>query len=403
MTSFKRVETHRTLIVLLIGVLLPFIAQAGTIRLDATAAEKIHLLSGKSIIIKSDIPLKRVSIANPEVADFTLLSPTQIYITGKTAGTTNLTLWKNGQVDSIYDLEVAYDLSRLKEQLHNVLPSETELQVLSTGDTITLAGRISNAGNLARALALARACAPKGKVTNLIDVGGVHQVMLEVRVSEMARSTSKRLGINFAATNGDEFGFGLLGKLVEIVKPSEGNLFTHPALGTLVTPTVNALFRFNAGSTTWTGFIDALHQDGLAKVLAEPTLVAQSGQKANFLAGGEFPVPIPQGLGTVAISYKPFGVGLTFEPTVLGKDKISIKVTPEVSELDFSTAVQFSGFVIPGLTTRRASTTIELGDGQSFAIAGLLRENILENIQKFPVLGDIPILGALFRSESFKK
>ncbi len=306
-------------------------------------------------------------------------------------------------MDSVYDLDVAYDLSQLKEKLHNALPSENELQVLSTGDIITLAGRVSSAGSMARALALARAFAPKGKVTNLVTVGGVHQVMLEVRVAEMARSTSKRLGINFAATNGDEFGVGLLGKLVDIVGPSDSNIFVHPAFGTQVTPAVNALFRFNSGNTTWTGFIDALQEDGLAKVLAEPTLVAQSGQTANFLAGGEFPVPIPQGLGTVAIHYKPFGVGLTFEPTVLSKDKINIKVTPEVSELDFSTAVQFSGFVIPGLTTRRASTTIELGDGQSFAIAGLLRENILENIQKFPVLGDIPILGAFFRSESFRK
>jgi len=166
---------------------------------------------------------------------------------------------------------------------------------------------------------------------------------------------------------------------------------------------VNALFRFSNGNSTWTGLIDALQEDGLVKVLAEPTLIALSGQSANFLAGGEFPIPIPQGLGTVAIDYKKFGVQLTFTPTVLSEDVINIKVAPEVSELDFSTAVQFSGFVIPGITTRNASTTVELADGQSFAIAGLLRDTVKEQIRKFPLLGDIPILGALFRSQSFLK
>jgi pilus assembly protein CpaC len=170
-----------------------------------------------------------------------------------------------------------------------------------------------------------------------------------------------------------------------------------------VTPSVNALFRFQSGNSTWTGFVDALKQDGLIKILAEPTLITLSGQSADFLAGGEFPVPIPQGLGTVAIEYKPFGVGLSFTPNVLSNDKINIKVTPEVSELDFSTARLVEGFLVPGLSTRRASTVIELGDGQSFAIAGLLKETIRDNVQKYPLLGDIPILGALFRSREFQK
>jgi pilus assembly protein CpaC len=170
-----------------------------------------------------------------------------------------------------------------------------------------------------------------------------------------------------------------------------------------VSPAVNALFRFTRGSTNWTGFVDALKAEGLVKILAEPTLIALSGKTANFLAGGEFPVPIPQGLGTVGIEYKPFGVGLAFTPNVLSPNKISMNVMPEVSELDFSTAVQFEGFVVPGLTTRKASTVIELADGQSFAIAGLLRSVSRDQISKFPLLGDIPILGALFRSRNFQK
>jgi pilus assembly protein CpaC len=213
----------------------------------------------------------------------------------------------------------------------------------------------------------------------------------------MGRSLTRRLGINFAGQKGDQFGVSLLGNLAQLQDAIVG---VNPLLAS---PAVNALFRFDTGDVTWTGIIDALKEDGLVKILAEPTLITLSGKSANFLAGGEFPVPVPQGLGTVGIEYKPFGVGLIFTPTVLNKDKISIQVTPEVSELDFSTAVLIEGFVTPGITTRRASTTVELGDGQSFAIAGLLRETVLINVQKFPILGDIPILGALFQSKSFQK
>ncbi len=369
------------------------------------SATRFQLIIGKSTIIKSPVPVKRVSIGNPEIADFVLLSPRDIYATGKAAGATNLTLWSNGSVSAVYELEVIYDVSLLKQQLHNTLPEEQNLHVTATNNSITLSGRVSNSSNLSKALALAGAFAPAGKVNNLVEVGGVHQVMLEVRVAEIARSTTKRLGINFNAVNGNEFGVSMLGGLSQIVKPLDANIPTVGAAvpSFLVSPSVNALFRFNSGSTTWTGIVDALREDGLAKILAEPTLIALSGKQASFLAGGEFPVPVPQGLGTVAIEYKKFGVGLNFTPTVLGDDRINIQVTPEVSELDFSTAVQFSGFVIPGLTTRTATTTVELRDGQSFAIAGLLRDTIVGDVQKFPLLGSIPILGALFRSESFQK
>jgi len=368
-------------------------------------AKKLNLISGKSTILKSTLPIKRVSIADPEIADFLLLSPHEIYLTGKTAGTTNLTMWQNGKVTEIYDLEVAYDLSRLKQQVHEVLPEEKDLQIIGTNDSITLAGRMINTANLSKVTALARSYAPKGKINNLVQVGGVHQVMLEVRIAEIARSTTKRLGINFNYINGGDFGVSLLGGLSQLAKDAtDSNLVTSGAPFALeVSPAVNALFRFSSGNSTWTGLIDALKQDGLVKILAEPTLIALSGQPANFLAGGEFPIPVPQGLGTVAIEYKEFGVGLNFTPTVLSEDVISIKVAPDVSELDFSTAVQFSGFVVPGITTRRANTTIELADGQSFAIAGLLRDSIKEQVSKFPLLGDIPILGALFRSQSFLK
>jgi len=392
-SNFRKHQAFALAIILLLIIVPIGTRAAGPMVQETVEPIKLKLLSGKSKILKSSLPIKRVSIADPEIADVRVLSPHEIYLTGKTAGTTNMTLWQNSKVTQIYDLEVAYDVSRLKQQVHEILPEEKDLQIISTNDSITLAGRMINTANLSKVTSLAQSYAPKGKINNLVQVGGVHQVMLEVRIAEMARSTTKRLGINFSWVNGNDFGVSLLGALSSF-STDDGNTATSA---------VNALFRFGKGSSTWTGLIDALKEDGLVKVLAEPTLIALSGQTANFLAGGEFPIPVPQQNGAVTIDYKNFGVGLNFTPTVLSEDAISLKVAPEVSELDFTTAVQFSGFVVPGITARRASTTIELADGQSFAIAGLLRDTVKEQVSKFPLLGDIPILGTLFRSTSFLK
>ena len=398
LNRYGKIKVDVVALILASLLIFPAIAQASdAVKLQTLESKKLTLASGKSIVLQSAAPVSRVSIAAPEVADFLVLSATEIYITGKAAGSTNLILWQNKKLVAIFDLEVVYDLSRLKQQMHEILPDEEALQVIGTNDSITLSGKISSAANLSQAVALAKSYAPQGKINNFVEVGGVHQVMLEVRIAEMSRSLTRRLGINFAAQKGDKFAVSLLGGLTQL----EDSIVAAEPL--LASPAVNALFRFGTGDWTWTGLIDALKEDGLVKILAEPTLITMSGQSASFLAGGEFPVPVPQGLGTVGIEYKPFGVGLVFTPTVLSKEKISIQVTPEVSELDFSTAVVIEGFVTPGITTRRASTTVELGDGQSFAIAGLLRETILTAVSKFPILGDIPILGVLFQSKSFQK
>ena len=365
-------------------------------------SQSLQLVSGKSIVLHSDTSVTRISIANPDVADFKLLSPNEIYITAKAAGTTNLTMWRNNRVSAIFDLDVVYDISRFKQQLEQILPDENDLRVNFSNDSITLSGKVSNAANLSQALSLAKAFAPEGNIQNLIQVGGVHQVMLEIRVAEMSKSLTKRLGINLAYTRGDDFAVSTLGGLSQVVKATDAVLGSD-GVGFAYSPAVSALFRFGVGSATWTGFLDALREDGLVKILAEPTLITLSGQTANFLAGGEFPVPVPQGLGTVAVEYKPFGVGLVFTPTVLSKNKINLQVSPEVSELDFTNALVLQGYTIPGIRTRRTSTTIELGDGQSFAIAGLLRESVRTINSKYPLLGDIPILGALFQSKEFQK
>jgi pilus assembly protein CpaC len=345
-------------------------------------SEKLSLVSGKSVLLRSSRPVKRISIANPGIADFVLLSPREIYLTGKSAGTTNLMLWNDGAITGVYDLEVSYDMSMLKSQLHELLPEETGLNVVRMNDTITLTGTATSTENLSQAMALAKSFAPEGKVNNVTQVGGGHQVMLEVRVAEISKQTTKGLGISWALLNDDDFALTFLGELGQ--------------------KTAQAFMLFDNQHTTWTALIDALQEDGLLKVLARPTLIAMSGQSANFLAGGEYPIPVPNEDG-ITIDYKTFGVALNFTPVVLSNKRINLQVTQEVSGLDFSTAVQFSGYVVPGLDARRASTTIELGDGQSFAIAGLLKENVRDVIRKFPLLGNLPVLGVLFRSREFQK
>jgi len=371
--------------------------------------KKISLSVGKSTVVDSADPIKRVSVAAPEIADTVVLSARQIYVTAKSSGLTTITLWSDAnRVSAVFDVEVLPDVAALKEKIHQVFPNEKDIKVLGTHDSITLSGTVSSAGNLTQIVRLAEAYAPldkqsgKPKLLNLVDVGGVHQVMLEVRVAEMSRSLLRRLGVNFSylSDSGTNFGISLLNNLTRL--PSAG----WPGNPLTVGDNINWAFRFTGAGATWTGFIDALKENGLTKVLAEPTLITLSGRSASFLAGGEFPIPVPQNSGgstTITIEYKTFGVGLNFTPTVLSNGKISMAVNPEVSDLDFTRAVAVQGFLIPSVNTRRVSTVIELGDGQSFAVAGLLKDDVREDVKKFPVLGDIPVLGALFRSTSFQK
>jgi len=376
--------------------------------------QKLELTSGKSMVLDLPVAIKRASLANPEVADTVVLSPTQIYLTGKAMGVTNLTLWnESGKMMGMYDVVIAPDLTRLKENLHKAMPDERNILVMSNHDSITLSGTATSAINLSRAMSIAEAYVPKKeKVINSMQVGGVQQVMLEVRVAEMNRELIRRLGINATAMTPQGFGMTALNQLTTMLG---GNSFAGATGGvnTLLTNTlnlsqqasnaVNGAFQFQTGNITWSGFVDALHQEGIIKVLAKPTLVALNGQEAAFLAGGEFPIPVPQAFGLVTIQFKKFGVGLVFTPNIMDKKHISLNVAPEVSELDFQNALRTQGFVVPAITTRRATTTVELADGQSFAIGGLLRDNVKETINKYPGLGDIPILGALFRSTSFQK
>ena len=300
----------------------------------------------------------------------------------------------------LYDIEVAPDLTRLKRLIGELMPDETGVEVRSANAAIALSGTIKSEANLKRLVTLAEAHAP-GKVLNLVQVGGVHQVMLEVKVAEMSRTLAKTLGINLNAISQGDFLYTFLGGLTSlpalsnIIQPytttdKNGNIIidpynkvNHPSRFDPQTPLnidtktqgiMNVNTNINGHPMTITGFINILKDSGLVKILAEPTLVCLNGQTAQFLAGGEIPVPIPQALGSVTIDWKKFGVELSFTPNVLAGDKISMQVSPSVSDLDFTRAIQIGSFTVPSINKRSASTVIELADGQSFAIAGLLRE-----------------------------
>lgn len=275
----------------------------------------------------------------------------------------------------------------LKKTLHDLFPNE-DIRVGMSADFITLSGTVGGSARLTEVVGLAENFAP-GKIINMLQVGGIQQVMLEVRVAEMSRDVSRKLGVNFSASGGNALAFNMVGGLTDV---SGG-----------ISENINAVLSFFGSDEVTNLFLEAMKEDGLVKILAEPTLIALSGQTASFLAGGEFPVPVYQDIDRITIEWKPFGVALNFTPTVLDDNKINMLVAPEVSEPDFSRTVSLSGFVVPSVETRRLSTVVELKDGQSFAVAGLLKNFVRENINRFPLLGDLPILGALFRSTEFER
>lgn len=369
-------------------------------RADATP-QAVPLAVGKSMVVRTAQPAARVSVADEAIAGVVVLSPQQVYVTGKKPGGTTLTLWNGaGAITQVYDIQVTPDLAQLKEMLHRVLPDEKDIMVMAVGESVTLAGTVRSSAGMTTALDVAKMYAPD-KVTNLMQVGGVHQVMLEVKVAEMRKTVLERLGIDLTYAWNNDFAFGMLNQLFTL--DSQKGVVGMGGTGAVLSPNVTGMFRATSGRASLMGFLDVLKQNGLVKVLAEPTLICRSGENAEFLAGGEIPIPVPQGLGTVAIEFKKYGVTLGFTPTVVSDKLISMRVSPEVSELDYANVIEINGFTIPAISTRRAATTVELADGQSFAVAGLLRDEVRESIRKYPVLGDLPLLGTLFRSSNWQK
>lgn len=378
-------------------------------RNDADKLRTLDLERGRSIVAHTDYSVKRVSVGDPELLDVVVLTPREIQLVAKGVGSTNLVLWSgNGAPEAAIEVRIGTPHSQIEGELARIFPNES-IQVDAAGNSVVVKGRVSSAVVQEQALEVTRAFFgdKPTPVINLLEVGGNHQVMIEVVIAEMSRRIRKRLGTNFAASIQSG------GQTIELLSFLGGLSSLTPigagaaAAGTiLLDDDVNLVGNLlNFGSGNYQLFLDLLNQEGLARILAEPTLVARSGESASFLAGGEVPIPIAQGgaFGSITIEFKKFGVGVLFTPTVLGPDRIHLQVSPEVSEPDFTFGTTVSGTTVPGFNTRRASTGVELADGQSFAIAGLLRDDISELTDRYPVLGDLPILGTLFRSDEFLK
>jgi pilus assembly protein CpaC len=373
-------------------------------------APAMQLSEGKSTLMRLPFPASRVSVGDPKVADVILIKPTELYMLGKNVGTTNLIVWNRENDATIIDLSVSMNVAPLQAQLKQLMPDEKEVQVSSAADSLIVSGMVADTVKAERVLALANAfvqrnskdpagaVAPAGKdgalsprIVNLLSIAAPQQVMLEVKVAEVSKTLVDQLGASLGAnhTNGS---------------------WTYSILSNLLTGSPSAIGGFNNRNGNFINF-DAQKRDGLLKVLAEPTIMAISGQEASFLAGGKIFIPVAQnnnaGLATITLEEKEFGVAVKFTPTVLEGGRINLRVAPEVSELNkdgigiSATGVSTTA-LLPAFTTRRANTVVQLFDGQSFAIGGLIKNNVTSNIKAMPFLGDVPVLGALFRSSDFQ-
>jgi len=362
---------------------------------------ELQLEVKKGRLLRLSTPVSAVFVADPEVADVQAQSPTLLYVYGRRAGTTTLYAVDDAQqVVLRRDVQVRHNLSRLRQVLAEAIPDHPlELQSVEGG--LIVSGRLPSAVAAQEAREIAGRFLGEGEsLINRLQVAAPTQVSLQVRVAEVSREAVKLFGINWDTLfSPGDFVFGL----------ATGRAFLDPATGAIgrladTAGTAGGLFgRFASGDTNINTLIDALEREGLVTVLAQPNLTALSGETASFLAGGEFPVPVGTEDNQIQIEFKQFGISLAFTPTVLSPDRISLRVRPEVSDISEKGAIRVRDLTIPALTTRRAETTVEIGSGQSFAIGGLISNTTRSNLEKFPGLGDLPVLGALFRSTNFAR
>jgi len=359
-------------------------------------AMALQVKEHQSILIDTKENIRRVSIARPEIADVEVISPRQLLIIGKSAGSTTLIYWNEQEVPTTVDLTIGINVDQAREDLKKIAPDDA-FEVSGWGDTLVLSGTVKAEASQARLVQGAKAYAKN--IINLLKVQQLEQVLLQIRVSEVDRNLAKQLGFNLLFRPSiDGGGYRIFaspgGAAIEDINvphesfASVSNIFFSTPGGT---PKVQALIR-------------SLHDKGALKTLAEPNLIVANGDKGKFLVGGEFPIIIASAAGAGAaasVVYKQFGVMLNFEPKIATNGDIYIKLGQEVSELDFGNGVTISGFQIPALRSRKAETGLQLADGQTFVLAGLLDNKVSKKISKIPLLGDIPILGALFRSTRY--
>lgn len=382
----------------------PTTAPAENLRVMRGApAAALNVPMNRAVVVESDAPFTELSIANPGIADISTLSDRTIYVLGKEPGRTTLTLLgADGRLITNVEVHVTPDIAEFKERLGQILPGET-IEVRTANNGIVLSGTVSSSARLDRALELAQRYAPD-RVSNLMSVGGTQQVMLKVRFAEMNRSVRKSLSSSLVAQGralnnnlGINGGTGLLNT------QSVANDALNAGVIGGGDNTGGVIFGFNAGGLEVGILLEALESRGVVRTLAEPNLTALSGQEATFLAGGEYPIPVVQDLGSVGIEYKPFGVEMNFVPRVVDGDIINIEMRAAVSSLDPSNAINQNGFTVNAFRKRETSTTVEMRDGESFAIAGLLSDDFEDLTGQIPWLGDVPVLGSLFRSAQYQR
>ncbi|MDJ1015282.1 MAG: type II and III secretion system protein family protein [Paracoccaceae bacterium] len=382
------------------------VAQSGAQSLSVMEGEVSSALQvpmNRAVVVEAENPFAELSIANPGIADISTLSDRTIYVLGKAPGRTTLTLLgPDGRLITNVEVHVTPDIAEFKERLRQILPGEP-IEVRTANDGIVLSGVVSSIARLDRALDLANRYAPD-RVSNLMVVGGTQQVMLKVRFAEVQRRVLKDLsaGLNFVTAGSDAAISGAAGS---------GSLVPGTSIGDTASTTLDLDgtavgqfgIGFEVGSVAFGVLLEALEQKNLVRTLAEPNLTALSGQEASFLAGGEYPIPVTDGDGGVTIDYKPFGVQLNFIPRVVDGHRINLELNAAVSAIDFGTSVTNSGFSVNAFTRRETQTTVEMLDGQSFAVAGLLQDDFRDSAAQVPWLGDVPVLGALFRSANYER
>jgi len=366
---------------------------------------------GNSSVVMHGAVLDRVSIGNPDIADAVVVSAQEVVVNGKTPGTTSLLLWDRAGGRAVYSVRVTADAPMLEREFATLFPGE-DIRARAVGNTVILEGEVEDPRMAQRAVLVAQGLGEGVMVLDHIAVPRPSQVLVQVRFAEVSRNALQELGANLLIYDGENvkaiLGSGDVARSRSQRSGGAGEgegIADNPLqFSEVVSDAVN-FFVFHQPSGLG-AFIKMLQQRGLFRSLAEPSLLAASGDSAQFLAGGEFPYPVLQG-GTasnaVTIQFKEFGIRLNFKPVITNSGMVRLSVAPEVSQLDFANAVQISGFLIPSLLSRRAETTVELADGQTFAIAGLVDNSMAKAVTKVPILGDIPILGYLFKSEEFRQ